>query len=133
MAKIVERTWTGADGTERRGWQVDFRDQNGKRQRKQFQRRKDADAFMVTARGQVQAGTYTPDSTSATIGDAVELWLERAKAEGLERNTREQYRIQANHLLAVIDRNTKLSRIARAQCEQVRDDLLKAHSRDTAR
>ena len=44
MAKIVERTWKGADGTERRGWQVDFVDQDGKRQRKQFQRRKDADA-----------------------------------------------------------------------------------------
>jgi integrase len=133
MAKIVERRWRGADGTERRGWQVDFVDQQGKRQRRQFQRRKDADAFLVTARAQVQVGTYTPDSTSATIGDACDLWLERAVAERLERNTRDQYRIQSNHLLAVIDRNVKLSRITRARCEQVRDDLLKAHSRDTAR
>ena len=133
MAKIVERKWRGADGTERRGWQVDFVDQHGKRQRKQFQRRKDADAFLVTARAQVQVGTFTPDSTSATIGEACDLWVERAKAEGLERNTREQYRIQVNHLLAVIDRNTKLSRMTRARCEQARDDLLKAHSRGTAR
>jgi len=133
MAKIVERVWRGADGVEHRAWQVDFTDQNGNRQRKQFQRRKDADAHLVTARAQVQVGTYTPDSTSATIGEACDLWLERAIAEGLERNTREQYRIQSNHLLAVIDRNTKLSRITRARCEQVRDDLLKAHSRDTAK
>jgi integrase len=133
MAKIVERVWTGADGTERRGWQVDFVDQHGKRQRKQFQRRRDADAHLVTARAQVQVGTFTPDSATVTIGEACQLWLDRAAAEGLERNTREQYRIQSNHLLEVIDRNTKVSRLTRARCEQVRDDLLKAHSRHTAR
>ncbi|MGH6897295.1 MAG: tyrosine-type recombinase/integrase [Geminicoccaceae bacterium] len=133
MAKIVERHWTGADGTERRGWQVDFTDQSGKRVRRQFARRKDADAFMVTARAQVQVGTYTPDSTSATIGEACDLWLDRAAAEGLERNTREQYRIQVAHLLAVIDRDAKLSRLTRARCEQARDAVLQAHSRQTAR
>jgi integrase len=133
MAKIVERRWRGADRTERRGWQVDFVDQHGKRQRKQFQRWKDADNFLVTARAQVQVGTYTPDRATVTIGEACQLWLDRAKAEGLERNTREQYRIQVAHLLAAIDRGTKLSKITRARCEQVRDDLLKAHSRDTAR
>ena len=79
------------------------------------------------------AGTFTPDSTSITIGEACRLWLERAFAEGLERNTREQYRIQVQHLLAVIDRDVKLSKITRGWAEQVRDDLLKAHSRDTAR
>jgi integrase len=133
MAKIVERIWTGADGTERRGWQCDFTDQDGRRVRKQFTRRRDADAFMVTARGQVQVGTYTPDSTSATIGEACDLWLERAAAEGLEQGTRQNYRQHVAHILTVIDRNTKLSRLTQARCEQVRDDLLKAHSRDMAR
>jgi integrase len=133
MAKIVERTWTGADGVEHRAWQCDFIDQHGKRQRKQFQRRKDADAFMVTARSQVQVGTYTPDRATITIGEACQLWLDRATAEGLERNTREQYKIQTTHLLAAIASGTKVSKITRARAEQVRDDLVKAHSRHTAR
>jgi integrase len=133
MAKIVERSWLGADGTERRAWQVDFSDQSGKRVRKQFTRRKDADAFMVTARGQVQLGTYTPEAASATIGEAIDLWLGRAVAEGLEHGTREQYKYQVAHLLQVVDAKTKLSRLTQARCEQVRDDLLRAHSRDTAR
>jgi integrase len=133
MAKIVERTWKGADGTEHRAWQVDFVDQHGKRQRRQFRRRKDSDAFLVTARGQVQIGTYTPDTTSVTIGEACQLWLERAAAEGLERSTCALYELQARQLLAAIDADTKLSRLTRSRCEQARDDLLKTHKRPTAR
>jgi integrase len=133
MVKIVERTWKGADGTEHRAWQVDFTDQHGKRQRKQFQRRKDADAFMVTARGQVQQGTYTSDRATVAIGEACELWLDRARADGLERSTCALYELQVRQLLAAIDPNTKLSRLTKARCEQARDDLLKTHKRPTAR
>ena len=94
---------------------------------------KDADRFMVTARAQVQRGTYTPDTTSATIGEACDLWVERAKAEGLEHGAQQQYRQHRAHILRVIERNAKLSWITTARCEQVRDDLLNAHSRDMAR
>ena len=59
VASIRERVWTGADGIERRAWQADFVDQAGKRRHRQFQPRKDADAWLVTARGQVAAGTFT--------------------------------------------------------------------------
>jgi integrase len=88
---------------------------------------------LIDSRAKVQAGTYTPDATSATIGDAIELWLNRAIAEGLEAGTLQQYRQHRAHMLAVIDGRTKLSRLTQARCEQVRDDLLKAHSRDMAR
>jgi integrase len=133
MAKIVERTWTGADGTERRGWQCDFIDQHGKRQRKQFQRRKDADAFMITARSQVQVGTFTSDASTITFGAACELWLQRATAEGLERSTLALYGLQARQLCDVIDGSTKLSRVTKPTCEHARDRLLERHKRPTAR
>jgi integrase len=133
MAKIVERKWRGADGTERRGWQVDFTDQHGKRQRKQFQRRKDADGYLVAKRAEVQGGIFTADGASITFAEACDQWLERAASEGLERSTQALYGLQARQLLEVIDGNTKLSRLSRAQCEQARDDLLKAHKRPTAR
>jgi integrase len=133
MAKIVERTWRGADGTERRAWQVDFVDQTGRRVRRQFSRKKDADAWLVSARAKVQVGTFTPDSASATIGEACAQWLERAVTEGFEHGTQQQYRQHVAHILAVIDGKTKLSRISPDRLEGVRDDLLRAHSRDMAR
>ena len=64
MVKIRKRTWTTAQGETREGWQVDFVDQEGKRRHRQFARQKNADAWLVQARGQVAAGTFTPDSTS---------------------------------------------------------------------
>jgi integrase len=133
MATIRKRSWTTASGEPRESWQVDFVDQNGKRRHKQFARKKDADQFLVTARGQVQSGVYTPDSTSATVEQAIDLWLDRSRAEGLERSTLEQREKHRDHILAAIDGSTKLSRLTTARCEQLRDHLLKAHSRAMAR
>ena len=87
MATIRKRTWTTASGEAREAWQVDFVDQHGKRRHKQFERKKDADAWKVAARAGVQAGTYTPESASATIAEAAALWVDHAAAEGLEPGT----------------------------------------------
>jgi integrase len=133
MASVRKRSWRTSTGEEREAWIADFTDQNGARHQPQFARRKDADAWLVRARAQVQGGTYTPDSTSVTIGEACELWLDRAAAEGLEFGTQQQYREHKVHVLAVIDDKLKLSRLTQVRCEQVRDDLLKAHSREMAR
>ena len=62
MATIRKRAWTTASGERRESWQVDFLDQHGKRRHKQFDRKKDADAWLVQARGQVDRGTFAPDS-----------------------------------------------------------------------
>jgi integrase len=132
MATIRKRRWLSPSGEPRERWQVDFRDQAGKRRHKQFDRKKDADAYLVQARGQVAAGTYTPDTSSATIKEAADLWIERAEAERLERSSIVQYRASVKHLLAAIEPGTKLARLTTARCDQLRDDLLKAHSRPMA-
>ena len=133
MASIRKHRWATAKGEAREAWQVDFRDQNGKRRHKLFKLKKDADAYLVKARNQVAEGTYTPDSSSATIREATELWIERAKAEGLERSTITDYEWRRDHALALIDPETKLARLTTARCEQLRDDLVKAHGRTRAR
>jgi integrase len=132
MASIRKRSWTTVHGEIRERWQVDFVDQAGKRRHKQFDRKKDADAFLVQARAQVQVGIYTPESTSVTIGEAIDLWIGRAAAEGLEYGTQQQYRQHRRHLLEVIDGRIRLARLTQARCEQLRDDLLKAHRRPMA-
>jgi integrase len=134
MASIRERTWLGADGVQHRAWQVDFVDQAGKRRHKQFQRRKDADAWLVQARGQVAAGTFTPDSASSTVAQAAELWLERCERDGLERSTLTGYRSHVKHHISPLLGAVKLSRLTRPMVEQFADDMLKGgRTRETAR
>jgi integrase len=133
MATIRKRQWTTPAGEIRERWQVDFVDQAGKRRHKQFERKKEADAYLTKARGQVAEGTYTAESSSPTIREAAAAWIERSKAEGLERSTIEAYERERDHMLALIDPDIKLARITYARCEKLRDDLLKAHSRAMAR
>jgi integrase len=133
MASIRRRTWRTASGEARESWQLDFVDQTGKRRHKQFQRKKDADAELVKLRAQVADGVYTPESASAAVGEAIAGWLARAATDGLERGTAQQYRQHANAILKLIDGKLKLAKLTRARCEQLRDDLLNAHSRELSR
>jgi integrase len=134
MASIRKRSWTTARGDRRESWQVDFRDAQGKRRQKQFSRKKDADAFLVAARGQVAAGTYSPDSTSITVAEAAKLWLERCERDGLERSTMTGYRSHMKHHIGPLLGGVKLSRLTRPMVETFADDMLKSgRSRATAR
>jgi integrase len=135
MATIRERRWpAGVPADQQRtAWIADFFDAQGVRRQKTFRLKKDADAWLVQARGQVAAGTFTPESNSVTMKEAIDGWLARAEAEGLERGTQVQYAQHARHILALIDSKAKLTKLTQARCEQVRDDLLKAHQRPTAR
>ena len=86
---IRERTWTH-NGIEKSAWQVDYIDR-GRRLRKQFDRKKDADAFHLKARVEVQNGTHTADSNSITVAVAAQQWLDECDRLGLERTTRVAY------------------------------------------
>lgn len=132
MATIRKRNWQTKDG-EKTAWVADYFDQHGKRRLKTFKTKKAADEWLVPARHQVAQGTHTPESTSKTIGEAIDLWIQRAEAEGLEPGTVEMYRQHRVHILAVIPAGTKLAKITTTRCEQARDALLKAHSRAMAR
>src|SRR6476660_1407170 len=94
MATVRKRKWTNKDG-ERIAWIADYFDQEGKRHIKTFEKKKDATAWLVTARGEVARGVHTPDSTSITVAEAAEVWIDRGKLEKLERSTLRQYR---NHV-----------------------------------
>ena len=132
MATIRKRSWQTKDG-ERTAWIADYADATGKRRLKTFATKKAADAWLVTARHQVAQGTHTPESTSATIGEAIDAWLQRAEAEKRERATIAQYHQHKGHLLALIPADLKLAKLTTARCEQLSDALLTGHSRAMAR
>jgi integrase len=49
MAKVKKRKWVTKQGEHREAWMIDYSDQQGTRRLKTFERKKDADAFLVTA------------------------------------------------------------------------------------
>ncbi len=72
-------------------WLAEYRDGAGKRRFKQFDKRKDADAFLLTVRGEVRDGVHVAASQSATISAAADDWLKAVKAAGREQSTIDQY------------------------------------------
>lgn len=107
---VRKRTWT-SKGVEKSAWQADYVDGNGERQRKSFERKKDAEAFLLTARGEVRDGVHVPDSTTITVEEAGKLWLKSGAADGLERTTLDQRRQHLDlHIVPFIGKD-KLNKI----------------------
>ena len=82
MATIGKRSWTSG-GETRTAWRASFTDQHGRRRTRQFARKKDAAAFLVTASAEVARGVHLPDSVAPTVADAAAKWLSRCEARGL--------------------------------------------------
>lgn len=132
MTSIRRRTWTAPDGTEKTSWQVDYSDSAGKRRRKQFDRKKDAEAWLTTAAYDVRQGTHTPDSKSITVAKAAELWLKRGERENLEVSTLAAYGQHVRLHIVPLCGDKKLSQITRPMAEGWRDDLMDRLSRPMA-
>ncbi|MFC1455736.1 tyrosine-type recombinase/integrase [Microvirga arabica] len=129
MASIRRRTLPSGKTV----WQADYRDAAGNRRHKQFRKKGEADAFLVTVRSQLAAGTHTPDSASITVEEAAGLWLERCRRDMLEATTIRQYRAHVNlHIVPRIGA-TKLSRLTTPAVNAFADQLLRdGRSRDMA-
>ena len=119
MASIRKRKWKGSDGQAHVGWQVDFLDSQGTRQRKQFASRREADHFRIEIEGQIQKGTYRADASKITVADAAEQFLAYCKGrmQRHERMTRQNFDFYEGHVYNYIcpdreryDRNRKFAK-----------------------
>jgi len=129
---IRKRTWRGKGGEAKTAWQVDYRDGKGARRSKQFDRKKDAEAWFTTAGYEVSRGVHTADSQSITVERAIELWLEAREAEEREPATIRPYESTARlHIVPFIGKE-KLSRLSKPTIEQFKKDLI-ASGRTMAR
>src|SRR3712207_4132485 len=85
MASVRKRSWihkpTGKKPT---AWVVASPERGGERRNKQFAKKKDADVFKLTAGHEVRLGIHTADTQSITIKKAGDIWLDRARRDGLE-------------------------------------------------
>lgn len=129
MASVRKRTLPSGEIR----WQLDYRDQDGKRRHRQFKTKREAEAFETKARAEVATGIHTPDSVSVTVKEAAELWLQRCEQKRRERSTVDQYRGHVDgHIVPMIG-DVKLSRLTAPMVERFAEDLTDRCSRPTAR
>jgi integrase len=97
---IRKRTWTNADGVETTSWLVDIRDGKGHRERRQFESRKEADAFRVATETQMRVGTFRGDAAKLTVQLAADSYLDycEGRRQRGERMTRKNYNVIEGHI-----------------------------------
>jgi integrase len=120
---IRKRSWTTAKGETKEAWIVDYSDATGVRRLKTFTRKKDADAWAVTARHEVKQGVHTPASTSVTVTDATERWIAECEANGLEFGTIKQRREHLRLHIAPFIGREKLSALTAPRIKQFIGEL----------
>jgi integrase len=117
------RKRTGKRGV---AWVVDYRDGAGVRRNRQFSTKADATAFQAKSKVEIIGGIHTPDAVSVTVAEAGELWLARARREGLQPGTilyyQEHVTLHINPFLGT----AKLSRLSVPALTAFRDQLLDA-------
>jgi integrase len=108
---VRKRVWTNERDEAREAWIVDYVDSSGQRRNKNFKRKRDADAYASRVGAEIRAGTHTPDSTSLTVAQAGQLWLQSSEQLGLERTTLDFYRQHLEFHIVPLIGNTKLSQL----------------------
>jgi integrase len=72
-------------------WQASYVDGAGKRRAKLFDRKSGGDAWLVKVSHDLSQGLHTPASTSPTVAQAGQLWLQRGRDKKLEETTIKYY------------------------------------------
>lgn len=100
MAAVRKRTWKTLHGKERSAWCVDFVDANGRRARRHYATKREADAFRSEIEGQLRAGTFRPDAAKVTVREACETYLEHVEGRMKrgERFTRHHLKVTEGHI-----------------------------------
>lgn len=134
MASVRKRTWKAAStvddrgnevpGLEKTAWIVDYFDQDRVRHIKTFDRKKDADAYLTTVSHEVMEGTHTAPSTSITVGQAAEAWIDACNRNRLERSTVVQYQNHIDHHIKPMFGRSKLSSLTTPMVEKFATELL---------
>jgi integrase len=123
---VRKRRWATPGGEARDGWQADYVDAQGKRRRKMFEKKRDADAFLAQAKVEVRDGIHVADSDTITVAEAGKLWLKTADADGLERTTIDQRRQHLNLHVTPFIGEVKLNKLTVPGVRDFQDKLREA-------
>ncbi|MEO6092334.1 MAG: site-specific integrase [Novosphingobium sp.] len=128
MATVKRRAWKTAKGERKEAWRVRYVDQHDATRTRQFDLRRDAEAFRIKAEGEVAAGVHTADSGSITVAQAANLWISKAELGNRDRGTLKAYReLRDLHIVPLLGKE-KLSRLTTPDVVTFRDVLLETRS-----
>lgn len=91
MAKVRKRRWKSGGGF-KEAWIVDYKDLNGVRRLKTFDKKKNADDELDRVKHELRIGVHVAQADTITVKLAGENWLADCEQNGLERSTRDSYR-----------------------------------------
>jgi integrase len=123
MATVRRRTWKTPKGEKREAWRVRYVDQHGIDRTRQFDLKRDADAFRVKAESEVLAGIHTADSASITVAEAADLWIATAQGNRRDEGTIKGYRELARLHVKPLVGSEKLSRLTQPKVVAYADAL----------
>lgn len=129
MPQISKREWKNSDGSISISWCVRYRDPSGVRRSKQFNRKKDAERWIMDDLPALRSGLQLPSSESITIKQASEIWLDAVRRgrngrDSAERSTICQYERHIRlHILPFLGA-AKLTEIQPPYIVAFRDKLL---------
>ncbi len=132
MATIKKRSWVTAKGERKEAWRISYTDSGGKRRHKQLHTKKEADAYRIKAEGEIALGVHTADAASATVGEAIDVWLAACEANGCDRSTLKTYREIVNGHIRPRIGGEKLSRLSSPKVVEFRDAVMLAGSHSMA-
>lgn len=128
MASIRKRSWVTPAGEQKSAWLVAYKDVAGKRRFKQFDRKKDAEAWRTKTAWDVVQGVHTPDSQSITVAQAADKWLAKCINEGREVTTTDAYdQLIRLHIVPYLG-DMKLSKLTMPMVEAYKNALLETRS-----
>jgi integrase len=94
---VGKRKWKTSKGETREAPVVHYYDQDGIYRQETFKTRKAAKARDAQIKVNLDKGVHQPDSTSKTISDAGEVWLQYCQDEGVDPATLRAYRIHLDY------------------------------------
>jgi integrase len=106
------------------GYRVDWRDKQGNRYRKTFERQKGATDFLADIKVKQKAGTYVAPKRVPTFREVARQWFENKQGMKLRPSTLSCYRVNLDcHILKADFADAPLNAIEVADIEQFRNAL----------
>jgi len=75
MASVRKRQWA-VGGTDGIAWVVDYVDQQGKRRNKNFEKKRDAEQYLITVQGEMRKGEHIAPDLTRTFQQIADAWIE---------------------------------------------------------
>lgn len=109
-------------------WTVDYKDQTGKRRNKNFERKKEAEAFLDDVKRQLRDGTFVHDDATTTVGEAADIYIASSAVKTLEPTTQSYYEQNVRLYIRPHLGHVLLTKLTEPMIREFLDDIVEEQS-----